>query len=71
MCQQASINFLQASICIPRASHTQTQNEAHRLTDSPGAQTLTACLIMKNADDATQFCKKAFEAKELVRIETP
>ena len=37
----------------------------------PGVQTLTAYLIVKNTDDAIPFCKKAFEAKELVRIETP
>ena len=37
----------------------------------PGAQALTAYLIVKNAGDAIPFCKKAFEAKELMRIETP
>ena len=37
----------------------------------PAAQTLTAYLIVKNAGNAIPFCKKAFEAKELMRIETP
>ncbi|MGH7147989.1 MAG: hypothetical protein ACREIJ_08850 [Nitrospiraceae bacterium] len=41
------------------------------LPTSPWAQTLTAYLIAKNAGDTIQFCKKAFEAKELVRIERP
>ena len=37
----------------------------------PWDQALTACLIMKNAGDTIQYCKKAFEATEPVRIETP
>ena len=65
--------FSQAGISISRTSpaQTQAQNEARRLTDSPGAQTLMPYLIAKNSGDAIQFCKRAFEAKELVRIEAP
>ena len=37
----------------------------------PETQTLTAYLIVKNAGDAILFCKKAFKAKDLLRIETP
>ena len=33
------------------------------------AQTLAAYLIVKNADDSILFCKKAYKAKELLRIE--
>jgi PhnB protein len=47
------------------------QKEARRLTNPSGAQTLTACLIVKNTGNAIQFYKKAFGAKELLRIEAP
>ena len=40
------------------------------LSIPPEAQTLTAYLIVKNAGDVILFCKKAFKAKELLRIET-
>jgi hypothetical protein len=49
----------------------QAQKEARRLTDPPGAQTLSAYLIVKNAGDAIQFYKKVLGAKELLRIEAP
>jgi len=49
----------------------RAQKEARRLTDPPGAQTLTAYLIVKNAGDAIQFYKKALGAKKRLRIEAP
>ena len=32
---------------------------------SPGTHTLTAYLVVKNAGNAIQFCKKGFGAKDL------
>jgi hypothetical protein len=58
---------------ISRARLTQipAQKEAPRLTDPLGAQTLTACLIVKNAGDTIQLYKKALGVKGLLRIEPP
>lgn len=49
-----AFKFSQACTSIPHASLTQIpeQKEARRLTHPPGPQTLTACLIVKNAGDA-------------------
>jgi PhnB protein len=58
---------------ISRASTTQipAQKEARRLTDPLKAQTLTAYRIVKNTGGVIQYYKKAFGAKELLRIEAP
>jgi len=60
-------------VSISRASATQieAQKGARRLTDPLGAQTLTAYLIVKNTSDAIRLYRKAFGAKELLRIEAP
>ena len=73
------------NICVNKRNHaststhtacpaqTQAQNEARHLTDSPWGQTPqpTSLCIVKDASDAIQFCKQAFEANGLVGIEPP
>ena len=74
MCQQACIqiftDMLEHILCQPHTdSGAEGSAPSHR---SPwGPDGLTACLIVKNAGDAIQFYKKAFGAKELLRIEAP
>ena len=54
------------------ASHRLRRRRKRAVSPIPlGADGLTACLIVKNVGDAIQFYKKAFGAKELLRIEAP
>ena len=68
-----AFTFSQACRGISRARLTQisARKEAPRLTDPLGAQTLTACLIVKNAGDTMRLYKKVLEAKGLLRTEPP